>query len=231
MNAAWPSFACHAPGSIPSAASRARLRRRGSILPQRWSAPPRRVGGNPVRGVVLIEVRVEEIQRDAPDAQPPGPDPDAASSAADRSEPGDAIHAMQPLQRRQVGVERVVRIFLPAVRSQRLVEVAVRVHQPDADEGDAEFRGRLEMVPREHAESPGVNGDGFVQREFRAEVRHREVAERGVARAEPGRGGVTPGAQRRVVSPEEAGIFGQVVKALGSGGPQQRHGVVPRAAP
>ena len=211
------------------------------------------VGEAPVGGIVLLEIRVEEEQRDATDAQPPRPDMDAASPAADRSEPGDAIHALQPLQRGQVGVERVVRIFLPAVRPQRLVEVAVRVHQPDADEGDPEFRRRLEMVPREHAESPGVDGDGLVQREFRAEVRHRAVAERGIAFVEPGRGGVrpvvvgvprrpglrrvtdghgvTPDVQRRVVSPEEDGIFGQAVQALVSDGSQQRHGVVPRAAP
>ena len=74
-----------------------------------------------------------------------------------------------------------------------------------------------------------------------------------MALVEPGRGGVrpdvvgvsgcpafpraidghrlTPDVERRVVSPKENGIFGQAAQALVSDGSQQRHGVVPRAAP
>src|SRR4029450_7570384 len=77
------------------------------------------------------------------------------------------------LERSARRIELFVRVLLPAVQPQVLVEVALRVEQPHADEWNPEVRRRLAMVPSKHTETTGVDGHGVVEPELCAEVRDR----------------------------------------------------------
>ena len=79
----------------------------------------------------------------------------------------------EQLQRQALRVEHRVGLQLPAVQRQRLPEVPRPVQQPDPDERQAEVRGRLEVVAREHAEAARVVGQHLGDAEL-----HREVADR-----------------------------------------------------
>jgi hypothetical protein len=46
------------------------------------------------------------------------------------------------------------------------MEIALRVHEADADERHAEVAGFLAVVAREHAETAGVNRQRLMQREL-----------------------------------------------------------------
>ena len=59
------------------------------------------------------------------------------------------------------------------------MEVALRVHEADADERHAEVARLLAVIAGEHAEAAGVNRQRLMQREFGGEVRDRPAAHRG----------------------------------------------------
>jgi hypothetical protein len=69
-------------------------------------------------------------------------------------------------------VDRVL-LLLPAVGGERLVEVALRVHETDADERHAEVAGLLAVIAREHAQAAGVDRQRLMQRELGREVGDR----------------------------------------------------------
>ena len=50
------------------------------------------------------------------------------------------------------------------------MEVALRIHEPDADQRHAEIAGFLAVIAGEHAEPAGVDRQRLVQRELRGEV-------------------------------------------------------------
>ena len=88
----------------------------------------------------------------------------------------------------RLGVHVEGALLLPAVGVELLVEVALGVQQPDADQRHAEVGGRLEVVAGEHAEAAGVLRQGLGDAELRREVGDR--AERRVrAIGEPRRPG------------------------------------------
>ncbi len=51
------------------------------------------------------------------------------------------------------------------------MEVALRIHEADADERHAEIAGFLAVIAGQHAEAAGVDRQRLVQRELRGEVR------------------------------------------------------------
>ena len=55
------------------------------------------------------------------------------------------------------------------------MEVALRIHEADADERDAEIARFLAVVAGEHAEAAGVDRQRLMQREFGGEVGDRAV--------------------------------------------------------
>ena len=81
--------------------------------------------------------------------------------------------------RQLVGVEHRVVLLLPAVRRQRLLEVAAAIEQPHAEDRDPEVAGALEVVAGEDAESAGVLrehlGDAVLRGEVRDARRRRPV--------------------------------------------------------
>ena len=99
-------------------------------------------------------------------------------------------------------VEDRVALLLPAVGVELLAEVALPVHQADADERDAEAAGRLQVVAGQHAETARVLGQGLGDAELGREVGH--AAQR---RWRPGSGTTGAprgsGAGRRAISPRK----------------------------
>ena len=79
--------------------------------------------------------------------------------------------------------------LLPAIRIEVLVEITALVQQADADEGQAEVAGGLEMIAGEDAEAAGIVGDALRQSEFRGEVGDAQFPGLGVRHREPAGGG------------------------------------------
>ena len=77
------------------------------------------------------------------------------------------------LDRRVRPVEPLVALFLPAFGRHVLVEVALRIHEADADQRHAEVARFLAVIAGEHAEAAGVDRQRLVQRELGGEVRDR----------------------------------------------------------
>ena len=69
--------------------------------------------------------------------------------------------------------EPLVPLLLPALGRDVLVEVALRIHEADADQRHAEVAGFLAVIAREHAETARVNRQRLVQRELGREVGNR----------------------------------------------------------
>ena len=70
---------------------------------------------------------------------------------------------------------RLVTLRTPpsAAVAEVLVEVALRIHEADADERHAEVARFLAVIAGEHAEAARVDGQRLVQRELGGEVRDR----------------------------------------------------------
>ena len=110
---------------------------------------------------------------DAADVDAPHPDLHLDVGEID----GD-LHA-RSAARRAPGVDAGVRLLLPAVGVEVLVEVPLGVQQPDADERHAEVGRRLQMVAGEHPEPTGVLrerlGDAELGREVGDEIERRAL--------------------------------------------------------
>ena len=114
------------------------------------------------------------------------------------------------------------------------MEVALRIHEPDADERQPEVAGFLAMIAGQHAEAAGIDRQRLVQRELRREIRDDPAAEhRACCRSTTGARlpRVVETGDRLVVEPAENGI---VRRALERSAPrllQHLHRVVRGGAP
>ena len=103
-----------------------------------------------------------------PDVDAPHPDLHVDAGEIDDDLHPGRLHA----ERRRV--DAGVGLLLPAVGVEVLMEVALGVQQPDADEWHAEVGGRLQVVAGEHPEPAGVLrerlGDAELGREVGDEV-------------------------------------------------------------
>jgi len=143
--------------------------------------------------------------------------------------PGGVSHRLDRLGSE---VDRVVLLLLPAIGPKSLLEVALRVEQPDPDERETEVADGLEVVPGEHAKSAGVVREAFREGKLEREIgdnlasggpRHAYEA---LARAV---------ALERFTNAlhvvEEAVVPGQFGPSPGAGALQQLHRVVARTLP
>jgi len=67
-----------------------------------------------------------------------------------------------------VGFE--VFFLLPAVTIEALAKISLAVEQADADEGNGEIGGALNVISGKNAEATGIDGKGFVDSEFGGEI-------------------------------------------------------------
>ena len=126
-----------------------------------------------IPGRVLLEVGVEQIQLRAPEPHAPHRDEHRSIAERHRDDAGLAVGCGCRLDRRVGPVQLFVRLFLPPFGRDVLVEVALRIHEADADERHAEVAGLLAVVAGQHAEAAGVDRQRLVQRELGGEVRDR----------------------------------------------------------
>ncbi len=70
----------------------------------------------------------------------------------------------------------LVKILLPAVHVQVLLEIAKLVEQADAVEFEVQVAGRLDVVARQDAQAAGINGQRVAQAVFRGKVGDADLA-------------------------------------------------------
>src|SRR5262249_6995229 len=80
-----------------------------------------------------------------------------------------------------------VAFLLPAIDVEVLPEVAFAIHQPDADERNAEVTGGFEMVAGQHAKAAGVDRNALVKAKFRGKIANPTVAPVTIGLVVPGR--------------------------------------------
>ena len=188
----------------------------------------------PIPGRVLVEVGVEQVEADVADPDPPDGRQDRAIAERHRGDTRLAVGRDRRLDRGVGPVDPFVVLLLPAVVVHALVEVALRVHEADADQRHAEVAGLLAVIAGQHAEAAGVDRQRLVQGELGREIGDG-AAIVAVALAAPPRAGglprrVEPG-DGRVVQPQELGVLGRPLQRLGAEHPQHPRRVVRGGAP
>ena len=148
-NAAWPSFRCHTVGVMPSARKRADAADAeddflldaglaiAAVEARRQLAIPRRV---------FREVGVEQEQPHAAEAHAPHRGQHRAIAERHGGDARPAIGRDRGFDRRLGPADALVAFFLPAVVAHALAEVALRIHEADADERQAEVGGFLAVI-------------------------------------------------------------------------------------
>ena len=127
---------------------------------------------------VLVEVGIEQKKAHAADAHAPHGGEHRAIAERHGGDRRLAVARDRGLDRRVGPVQPLVVFLLPAVDRDALVEIALRVHEADADQRHAEVARFLAVVAGEHAEAAGVDRQRLVQRELGGEVRDDLAVER-----------------------------------------------------
>ncbi len=134
---------------------------------------------------VVRDVRVQQQQRDRADHQAPddSSDPTGREIDGDRDRcPVGVPHKLGP----QIGAGALGVALVLSVRVDALLEVAVVVEEPDADERHAEIGCRLEVVAREDPQPAGIDRDVGGEPELGTEVRDEHAVVRREGVGEPG---------------------------------------------
>ena len=136
---------------------------------------------DPARGeVVLGALGVEQVERHAPDVDPPDLRGHLHVAHGHRHRDRCAVGAGDERGGEPLGVGVDPVLVLPAAGIDPLAEVALAVHEADRGERERAVGRLLEDVARERAEPAGVHRERAVHAELRAEVRDR------AARGSPG---------------------------------------------
>ena len=132
-------------------------------------------GDPPVDGVVLVELRVEEVERDAADLDAPHVERDVPARERERQAERRPV-VRQDLHGREVlGDDLRPVLVLEARAVDALLEVALAVEEADADDGQGEVARLLEDVPRERSQAAGVDRERRMDAELRADEGDRAV--------------------------------------------------------
>ncbi len=132
-----------------------------------------------IPGRVLFEIGVEEKQPDAAEQHLPHRHEHRAIAERHGDDARTAVGADGRLDRRVGPVQAHVDFLLPAFRRHRLVEVALRIHEADADERNPEVARFLAVIAGEHTEAAGVDRQRLVERELGREVGNRAASRHG----------------------------------------------------
>jgi hypothetical protein len=178
-----------------------------------------RRGDRAIRRMVDRQVGVEQQHRDASDLGPPDPGVDHPFRELDGDVHLPAVAVQHRQQRQPVQVVVGVVVLLQPLGVEALLEVAVLVHQPDAEEGEPQVARRLAVVAGEDAQAARVDLQALVPAELGAEIGEGTAAVAGVLPLEPGRlrrldVGVELGDERVVVAGELLVLF-QRLPAVG----------------
>ena len=122
--------------------------------------------------VVVGDIRIQKVQRDAAHRQGPYLGMNgAAGKVNSHLEPLAVFVAHRRHRHFGVLLWRVV-VYLVAVQRDRLLEIAVAVQQADAQHVHVAIAGFFEVVAGEYAQAAGVQAHRSVQPKFHAEIRH-----------------------------------------------------------
>ncbi len=157
----------HAYGADPEEAVLAEPRERVALVEAR--------GDPAVDRVVLVELRVEEVERHAADLRAPDVEGDLAAEERERQPQRRAVGRSHLDRREVLGDDLRPVLVLEPVPVDALLEVALPVEEADADHRDGEVAGLLEDVARERAEAARVDGQRGVDPELRAHEHDRAV--------------------------------------------------------
>ena len=127
-------------------------------------------GDEAVLGAVLLDVRVEEVERGAADLDLPDLGRDEAARQVHGYLDGVTPGVEAAVDGHVVPVVLGVGLLLEAVRVEVLLEVALPVEEAHADEGQAHVARGLHVVAREDAEAARVDGQGDVEAVLHGEV-------------------------------------------------------------
>jgi hypothetical protein len=106
---------------------------------------------------VLRARRVEEIERDGSDVDPPDLGRHVAAADRDGDREGRPVLARHERDRQPLGVDIDPILVLPAARIDSLPEVALPVEQADRHHRQTGVGGGLQQVAREHAEPSRID--------------------------------------------------------------------------
>ncbi len=183
---------------------------------------------------VLFEIRVEQVQADAPQTHAPDRDEHRAVAERNGCDRGLPVGRQRRLHGGLNAVEPFVHLDLPALCRHALMEIALRVHEAHSDERHSQIARFLAVIAGQHAKPARIDRQRLMQRELRREIGDRASVQLGetggrpcvlgvVRRVEAGHGGV--------VERQPLVVVGRLFEPFGCDGPQHLHRVVSRVPP
>ena len=176
----------------------------------------------PIGRRVALDIGIHQEDGDAPHLEAPHLGIDGAAGQIDADRELAPVAVERGFRRHLAEVELLVDRLLPAVGVDLLPEIALRIEEAHADEGQPQIAGLLAVISGQDAQAAGIDGQRFVQPELGREVRDRAHAHVRVR-------GLIPdahGAHVRIEGIHDAGVARQV----GAIGCCSRHFVLAHAA-
>ena len=125
-------------------------------------------------GVVAGDIRIQEVERHLADLDLPDADIDGRVDMRDPDHQVFAGRIEHPGDRRRGAVDRFGNPLLPAVGVDVLVQVALRVHEPDGNHRETEVARLFQVVAGEESKPPRVEGKRVVEPVFSREIGDRK---------------------------------------------------------
>ena len=187
-----------------------------------------------IPGRVLLEIGVEQIEVRVSQLRVPDLHQHRALAERHGNDARLAVRHHRRLDGRVLPPQAAVALFLPALGRDALVEVALRIHEADADEGQSQVACFLAVIAGQHAQAPGVYRERLVQRELRREVGDAARRAGAVALRPPAAVAAARAIERLdrlVVTVQEDRIARRLLQPLRRDESQQPDRVVRRAPP
>ena len=175
-------------------------------------------GQLPVLLRVAVDVGVEQEELVAPDGDLPDLCQQRLAREGNFDDDRLAGRRHGRLRGEQLGGRAHVLGVLPAVAADVLAEVRLPVEEPHRDQRQPQVRGALEVIARQDAQAPRIDGEGFVDAELRREVGDRADPQRPRVDRGPGARGAqvfTELAVGAVDTRAQAGVARQGLDLLG----------------
>src|SRR6266545_1130974 len=135
---------------------------------------------------VLLDVRIEQVERDATHLRAPDLRGDFAAGILDFDDQRLAVTVAFERQRQVVKIVVPVFLLLPPGFVQVLSKVSLLVKQSDGDERHAQIARRFQMTPGENAQTASENRKTICDAEFGREISDQEDVSSVVMFTEPG---------------------------------------------
>ena len=125
--------------------------------------------------LVFRNVGVQQIELHASDVHVPDLDQNHAGRQLHRDDDVLAVFVPNRPHRKRVEIVDRVALLLPAIRIERLLQVALLVQQTHADQRNRAIAGGLQVIAGKHAQSAAINRHAFHQ-----PVLHRKIRDQAI---------------------------------------------------